>query len=258
MNRRFEGRAAVVTGGASGIGLAIVRGFADEGAHVALLDVDRARGEQAARDLGRGCEFFPADVGSESDVAGTVDRILDRFHGIDHLVNNAGVVLVKSLEESTGEDWDRVMSVNAKAAFLTMKHCLPALRSAVEPTIVNIGSISCFVGQKLTPIYVASKGAVALLSMSVALDYAKYGIRVNCVSPGITDTPMLRFHVSRTPDPETTIRERTNRVPLGRLLTGEDIANAVLYLSCRESSAITGTNLVVDGGYLAAAEWSND
>jgi NAD(P)-dependent dehydrogenase (short-subunit alcohol dehydrogenase family) len=113
------------------------------------------------------------------------------------------------------------------------------------------------VAQKDIGAYVASKGAVAMLSKALALDLAEFGIRVNCVCPGITDTPMLRFHAGQTPDPELTLRERRNRVPLGRLLSGTDIANAVLYLSGAESAGITGATLVVDGGLLAAAEWRN-
>ncbi len=123
--------------------------------------------------------------------------------------------------------------------------------------MVVIGSVSSFVGQANTPAYVASKGAVAMLSKSLALDLAKYGIRVNCVCPGITDTPMSRCHVNQSADPERTLRDRRNRVPLGRLLIGADIAESVLFLGPPEASAITGTTLVVDGGYLAAAEWSN-
>ncbi len=254
----FSDRVAFVTGAASGIGLGIAQQFAEHGARVALVDRDCERGREAAERTaasGGVCEFIAADVVSDAAIRAAVTRAAELFGGIDHLVNNAGIVLVKPVEETTVEEWDTVMAVNVRSIFLTAKHCLPFLRRSPSPTVVNIGSVSSFVGQADTPAYVASKGAVAMLSKSLALDFAKYGIRVNCVCPGITDTPMLRRHANTTPDSERTLRERCERVPLGRMLMPADIAGAVLYLSGAGSSGITGTTLLVDGGYLAAAEW---
>jgi len=260
LGRRLEDQVAIVTGAASGIGLGIVERFAEEGAKVALVDLNEDLGREAViafRSEGLVCEFFPADVAKEEDVIRLMDKVSGVFGGIDHLVNNAGVVLIKPIEEQTVEEWDRVMDVNVKSIFLTTKHSLPWLKKSSRSTIVNIGSISSFVGQKWTPSYVASKGAVLMLSKSLALDLSQYQIRVNCVCPGITDTPMLRFHLESSPDPEQTLLDRLDRVPLERLLKPDDIARAVLYLSSDESAGITGTSLIVDGGYLTAAEWSN-
>ena len=208
------------------------------------------------RECGGSCEYFHVDVAVEREVTEALDAVAQRFHGVDHLVNNAGIVLVKGIEDCTAEEWDRVMNVNVKSVFLTVKHSLPWLRRSPQPTIVNIGSVSSFIAQQHTPAYVASKGAVLLLSKALALDLAPDRIRVNCVCPGITDTPMFRLHVNSTPDPERTMRERFNRVPLQRPLSPREIADAVLYLSSDQSSGVTGTSIVVDGGYTAAAEWS--
>jgi NAD(P)-dependent dehydrogenase (short-subunit alcohol dehydrogenase family) len=256
---RFQGRVAVVTGAASGIGFAIAERFAEEGASVAMIDRESKAGQAAAaqiRERGGICEFARADVASESDVIQALDQISKRFHGIDHLVNNAGMVLVKGIEECSAEEWDLVLAVNLKSVFLTVKYALAWLRLSPQPSVVNIGSVSSLIAQQRTPAYVASKGGVLLLSKALALDLATDGIRVNCVCPGITDTPMFRFHLNSTPDPERTLAQRLCRVPLGRPLAPREIADSVLYLAGPESSGITGTSIVVDAGYTAAAEWS--
>jgi NAD(P)-dependent dehydrogenase (short-subunit alcohol dehydrogenase family) len=256
----FQGSVAVVTGAASGIGFGIAQRFAEEGAGVALLDRDE-EGCRAAceriRSSGGSCEAYPTDVADERQVIGSLNAVLRRFEKVDHLVNNAGVVLVKGIADCTAAEWDFVMNVNVKSVFLTTKYLLPALRASSRATVVNIGSVSSFVAQQQTPAYVASKGAVLMLSKALALDLAPYGIRVNCVCPGITDTPMLRLHANATGDPDRTLHERCRRVPLRRMLSPKEIANAVLYLSGDQSSGITGTTLVVDAGYTSAAEWSS-
>jgi NAD(P)-dependent dehydrogenase (short-subunit alcohol dehydrogenase family) len=257
--QHFKGRVAVVTGAASGIGLAAAQRFAEEGAQVALLDLDQNRGTAAAaamKGAGLICEFYRVDLEIESEVIRALDQVVSNFHGLDHLVNNAGMVLVKGIEACTVEEWDRVMNVNLRSIFLTTKYSLPSLRSSRHATIVNVGSVSSFVAQTDTPAYVASKGGVLMLSKALALDFAPDGIRVNCVCPGITDTPMFRFHVNTTADPERTLRERFSRIPLGHCLSPLEIANAIMYLSSDRSSGITGTSLVVDAGYTAASEWS--
>ena len=258
-SRLFQDRIAVVTGAAAGIGFGVAQRFAEEGATVVMLDRDEERAGVALNEIrtnGGAVEFFPVDVGIAVEVQSVMQEISSRFSRVDHLVNNAGMVMVKTVEESTAGEWDRVMDVNVKSIFLAVKYLLPALRLSSHATIVNMGSVSGFIAQRGTPAYVASKGAVVMLSKAMALDFAEYGIRVNCVCPGITDTPMLRFHANASRDPERTLRERCDRVPLARMLSPREIADAVLYLSSDRSSGITGTSLVVDGGYTAAAEWS--
>src|SRR4029078_760882 len=150
--------------------------------------------------------------------------------------NCAGIVQVQLLDELAEADWDRLMAINVKSIYLSIKYGLSHLKRSARSYVVNIGSISSYVGQGGTPAYTASKGAVLQLSRSIALDYAADGLRCNCICPGITDTPMLRHHLSKTHDPEATLRNRVKRVPMGIALVPHDIAKAALYLCCEDSS----------------------
>ena len=190
-------------------------------------------------------------------MAESIRQTASEFGGLNIIVNNAGIVHVGSLHECDEADWDRVMDVNVKAMFFTLKHGLGHLKKNNRSYIVNIGSISSFVGQSSTPIYTTSKHAVLGLTRSIALDYAVDGVRCNCICPGITDTPLLREHLNATPDPEKTLSDRLRRVAMGVPLSADDIAGAALYFASEDSAGITGTSLVIDCGYLAAAEWEN-
>jgi NAD(P)-dependent dehydrogenase (short-subunit alcohol dehydrogenase family) len=255
---KLQGKVAIVTGAASGIGRASAIAFAHEGAKVVVVDIDERHGlETVATITARGNEAFfaRADVASEADVKQVIELAVARWGRIDILFNNAGVVLVKPLEEMTGEEWDRVMSINVKAAFLAIKHAVPHMRRGGGGAILNTGSIASFTGQMGTPVYSASKGAIALLTKSLALDFGRDRIRVNCICPGITDTPMLREHLGHGDEGEARIRTRLSRVPTGEILSPEDVARAALYLVSDDSIGITGVLHVVDGGLLAAAEY---
>jgi NAD(P)-dependent dehydrogenase (short-subunit alcohol dehydrogenase family) len=256
--RKLDGKVAWISGATSGIGKATALLFAREGAKVAVVGKSLGLSRPVAAELTRAglqAVAVAADVSRESQVRESIRRTVKQFGRLDLLVNNAGIVQVKPLHQSTERDWDAVMAVNLKSMFFAMKHALPFLRRAGNAAIVNVGSISSFVGQALTPAYTTSKHAIVGLTKSVALDYAAAGLRCNCICPGITDTPMLRQHLNTQPDPEAALSTRLRRVPLGRALTPDDVARAILFLSCDDSAGITGTTLVIDAGYLTAAEW---
>jgi NAD(P)-dependent dehydrogenase (short-subunit alcohol dehydrogenase family) len=258
MGRRLEGQTAWISGAASGIGAATAQMFADEGANVVLIDINANAGEMArglAASPAASSLFIRTDVSVEEQVRESLAQAAARFGGLQIVVNCAGIVHVQPLHEYAEADWDRLMGVNLKSIFFSVKHGLQYLRRSARGYVVNVASISSFVGQAATPAYTASKSAILGLTRSIALDYASVGLRCNCVCPGITDTPMLREHLDKAPDPEAALRERLRRVPMRGPLAPEDIARAVLYLSCEDSAGVTGTSLVIDGGYLAAAEW---
>ncbi|MGB6691198.1 MAG: SDR family oxidoreductase [Terracidiphilus sp.] len=255
---KLSGKVAIVTGAASGIGRASAILFAREGARVVVADIDAQRGEQTVAEIaanGNQAVFAQVDVAKEIEVRQMVEDTVARWGKIDILFNNAGVVLVKPLEEMTEDEWDRVMAINVKAAFLAVKHVVPHLRRNGGGAILNTGSTGSFIGQLHTPAYIASKGAIALLTKSLALDYGRDRIRVNCICPGITDTPMLREHLGHGGQGEARIRARLSRVPTGEILSPEDVARAALYLVSDDSAGVTGVLHLVDGGMLAAAEY---
>jgi len=255
---KLTGKVAIVTGAASGIGRASAISFAREGARVILADTNMRCGEEAAAAIaseGHEAHFVQVDVSREADIERMVEETVARWGRIDVLFNNAGIVLVKSIELMTEGEWDRVMAVNVKSAFLAVKHTVPHMRRNGGGTILNTGSIASFAGQVGTPVYSASKGAIALLTKSLALDLGRDKIRVNCICPGITDTPMLREHMGHGSEGEANIRTRLSRVPLGTILSPEDVARTALYLVSDDSAGITGILHVVDAGLLAAAEF---
>jgi NAD(P)-dependent dehydrogenase (short-subunit alcohol dehydrogenase family) len=255
---RLDNKVAWISGATSGIGEATARLFAREGAKVALVGIRLQAGRRIATELqAEGREAFPVacDVSKEAQVRDSIRKTVQRFGRLDIIVNNAGMVHVKLLHEYTEREWNQVMDVNVKSMFFAVKHAISHLRRAGRGYIVNVGSISSFVGQALTPVYTTTKHAVVGLTKSIALDYAADGIRCNCVCPGITDTPMLREHLNAQPDPGAALATRLRRVPMGVALSPHDVAKTILFLSCEDSSGITGTALIIDAGYLTAAEW---
>ncbi|MBN1671958.1 MAG: SDR family oxidoreductase [Kiritimatiellae bacterium] len=255
---RLNGQVAWISGATKGIGEGTAKLFAEEGAAVAVIgrsEADGARVVKALTDKGAQAIFVRCDVTREEEVRASIEKTVERFGGLQILVNNAGIVDVKMLHEYTAEEWNHVMNVNVASIFYAFKHAFEHLRKNERSYVVNVGSISTFVAQACTPVYTTSKGAVLQLSRSIAVDYARYGIRCNCVCPGITDTPMLRQHLNATPAPDGHLAERLRRVPMNAILTPEDVGKSILYFSCEDSAGVTGTSLVVDAGYMAVAEW---
>jgi NAD(P)-dependent dehydrogenase (short-subunit alcohol dehydrogenase family) len=255
---RLSNQVAWISGGASGIGEATAELFAAEGAKVAIADVQVERGQQVVERIesqGGQAIFHEVDVTQGGQIGRSIAETARLFGGLQIIVNCAGVVHVGPLHEYSDEDWDILMGVNLKSIFYSLKYGLEYLRRSERGYIVNVGSVSGFIGQADTPAYTTSKHAVIGLTRSIALDYAVDGIRCNNVCPGITDTPMLRYHLSKSPDPEAALTNRLRRVPMGVALQPEDVAKAALYFACEDSAGITGASLIVDAGYTAAAEW---
>lgn len=259
--KRLQGQTVWISGGASGIGEATAKLFAQQGANVAVADVQVDRGRAVVEEItlrGGQAIFIKCDVSQAGQVEAAIAQTVAQFGQLHNLVNSAGVVHVGLLHELSEHDWDTVLGVNLKSIFLAVKYGLPHLQQQARSTVVNIASVSGFVGQAGTPAYLASKSGVLGLTRAIALDYAAIGLRCNAICPGITDTPMLRYHLNTTPNPEETLANRLRRVPMGVALQPLDIAKAALYFSCEDSAGITGTSLVVDAGYTAAAEWETD
>ena len=248
---RLQGKVALISGGARGQGAAEAKLFAKEGAKVVfgdILDDEGRKTEAEIQEIGGEALYIHLDVTKDEDWQNMVSETVNKFGKIDILVNNAGVVSWGILEDTTTEEWDRVMDINSKGVFLGTKAVIPEMRKAGGGSIVNISSISGIIGQdSIQPVYNASKGAVRLFTKSTAIQYAGENIRANSVHPGSVATDM---NAERRSDPEL-LAESLSRIPLGRIGEPEDIALGVLYLASDESSFITGSELVIDGGFSA-------
>jgi NAD(P)-dependent dehydrogenase (short-subunit alcohol dehydrogenase family) len=250
---RVQDKVALVTGGASGIGLAAAELLAREGARVVIGDVDCAGGERAAAAIGPHASFEKLDVTREDDWIAVTDRVADQSRRLDILVNNAGVVLMKSIEETALEEWRDLMAVNLDGVFLGCKHAVRVMKERGGGSIVNMSSIAGMIGHVSLAAYCASKGGVRVLTKSVALHCARqgYGIRCNSVHPSFADTPMLDSMTAIGRDPEKMRTSLTAAAPLGRLARPDEIAGMILFLASDESAFTTGAEFVIDGGMTA-------
>jgi NAD(P)-dependent dehydrogenase (short-subunit alcohol dehydrogenase family) len=244
---RLDGRAALVTGGASGIGLEVCRALTKAGAAVTIADIDGERAEEVAREL-PGARARQLDVTDEAQV-GAVIGALDR---IDILVNNAGIGLVGGIEETAAEDFRRLMRVNVEGVYLVTRAAMPQLLAA-KGTVVNIGSVSGLVAVKRRFAYCATKGAVIALSRQLAIDYAGR-LRVNCVCPGTVETPFVEAYLEKfhKHEKEKVRAELHARQPIGRMGRPEEVAHMVRYLCSAEAGFVTGSVVTIDGGWTAA------
>ncbi len=253
---RFDGKAVLVTGGGSGIGLATAQAFAEEGANVAVGDVSADRGKVALALLRRQsgeAVFVRGDVSRETDARRMIERTVAAFGRLDILFSNAGILIEAPVHEMSSEDWDRILAVNLKGSFLVAKHAVRVMLRQGGGVIVNTASVNALVGDPDEAAYCASKAGVALLTKSMALAYAKDHIRVNAVCPGWVETPMFQQEADHRNVTLSAYRAfAAKQHPIGRIGRPEEIARVVLFLASEESSYITGSLVVADGGYTAA------
>ena len=252
----LAGKVVLITGGASGIGRATALLFAREGAAVAIADVNPKDGQAVADQIiqsGGRAIFEPADVTKAADCERVMQRTIREFGGIHVLFNNAGIIRRASVVELSEEDWDRVMVVNVKSIFLLSRLVIPIMVKAGGGSIINMASGWGLAAGPRAAAYCASKGAVVLMTKALAVDHGPQKIRVNCLCPGDTDTNMLRQEAQQLGENEDRFLAGSARRPLGRVGRTEEIAKAALYLASDESSFVTGTALVVDGGGLAGS-----
>ncbi len=237
----FDGLVAIVTGGASGIGLATASALARRGAQVAVLDLN-------PDDLPEGLTGFRADVTDRASVDAAVASVADAFGGVDIVVNSAGISSVGTVEEATDADWSRVLDINVAGTARVSAAALPWLRRSGHAVIVNLCSVAALNGLPERAVYSASKGAVMALTFAMATDHVREGVRINCVNPGTVSTPFVDRMLQGFPDP---VKERAAldaRQATGRMVTPEEVAGAILYLAGPLSGSTTGTALDVDGG----------
>ncbi|ADJ27388.1 SDR family NAD(P)-dependent oxidoreductase [Nitrosococcus watsonii] len=253
---RVEGKVAIITGGTSGIGKATALLLAREGAKVAVTGIKDKEGQKTIDEIkesGGIAKYWHLDTSKEENVSSVLTHAANEFGSIDILVNNAGISGVdKPTHEITEEEWDKVISVNVKGVFFCTKHVIPYMKKAGGGSIINMSSIYGLVGAADIPPYHASKGAVRLMSKNDALLYARDNIRVNSLHPGFIWTPLVEELGSRSPEGAKTFREQLDSLhPLGQIGEPDDIAYGVLFLASNESKFMTGSELVIDGGYTA-------
>ena len=249
---RLEGKVALISGGARGQGAVEARMFAEEGASVVIGDILDEQGRQTEaelQELGYNVTYVHLDVTSESDWDSAVQAAISTYGKLDILLNNAGILIRKNIEETTEEDWDRIFSINAKGVFLGTKAAIPAMRENGGGSIINISSTAGLVGSPNgSASYTATKGAVRLFTKSTAIQHAREGIRCNSIHPGPIETDMIADTLN---DPAN-LALRMQRLPLGRVGKPSEIAYGAIYLASDESSFVTGSELVIDGGTTAA------
>lgn len=251
---RLRDEIALITGGGSGIGEATALAFAREGAKVVVVDREEQKATSVVSQIKRqgGVALsVRADVTREEDIKGMMKVVKSEYGRLDILDNNAGMSIIKPLLEISEEDFHRIMNLNVLGILLICKHAIPLMIESGGGSVINIASLSALRSRPNMPLYVASKGAVTALTRSLAIDFGKKMIRVNCICPAATDTPLLRRHYENIEDGQTKRKDNEASIPLGRLAQPEDIAQLAVYLASDESQYISGQIIAVDGGSMA-------
>jgi NAD(P)-dependent dehydrogenase (short-subunit alcohol dehydrogenase family) len=252
--KRFANKKVFISGGATGIGEVAALLFAQQGAIVTIFDRDIENGEKCLQKVldggGRGI-FISGNLIYPEEIEKAIDQSLKTYGGIDILINNAGVESPYSVHEMPIEEWDRVMAVNLRGMYLMAKAVIPIMKKSGGGAIINTASISGLLGWPISAAYCASKGGVIQLTKQMAVDYAQDNIRVNCIAPGTTLTPLIERIFQQESEPEKAKQQISQMHPLGRFAQPEEIAQAILFLASEDASFITGAVLPVDGGYTA-------
>ena len=241
----------VVTGGASGIGAATVRRFAAEGAEVCILYRDLPAAETLAKELGDGHLAMELDVRFEAGVERVADAVYGHWDRVDVLVNNAGSELNKTYNETTVDEWDRVLDTDLKGPWLLCKHFVPRMVERGSGSVINISSLNGLVGFPLSTAYGSAKGGLVVFTRDMAIELATSGVRINCVCPGVIETPMMERWTDLMPDKDEAKSMLRGVMPIGRMGTAEEVAGAVLFFASPDSSLCQGAVLSVDGGFTA-------
>jgi NAD(P)-dependent dehydrogenase (short-subunit alcohol dehydrogenase family) len=249
MSKRLEGKVGIVTGGGTGIGRACALALAREGARVSLVGRRKDRIQEVASEIGG--LAIQCDLSKKDEIPNVFDQTIRRFGALNFLLNNAGVLLIGNAEQITEDQWDHTFNVNVRAVWLLSRAALPFMRKAGGGSIINVASTLGIVASRNRAAYSPSKGAVILLTKSMAVDHGHENIRVNAICPSLVETDLSAAVIDQTADPAAVRRERASAHPIGRLGRPDDIAGMAVYLASDESSWVTGTALPVDGGYIA-------
>ncbi len=248
---RLENMKCVVTGGASGIGAATVRRFVREGADVCILDRDLISAERLASECGGETFALELDVRQETAVRRAAEQVLSRWGVIDVLVNNAGSELNKTYDETTMDEWDRVLDTDLKGPWLLCKYFVPSMVEHGAGSVINVSSLNGLVGFPLSTAYGSAKGGLVVFTKDMAIELATSGVRINCVCPGVIQTPMMERWTDLMPDKEEAKAMLRGVMPVGRMGTAEEVAGAILFFASEDSSLCQGAVLSVDGGFTA-------
>lgn len=250
-DQRLSGKTCIVTGGASGIGEAVVRRFVQEGAEVMIADRNLAGAQNLTQILGSQVSAIACDVGSELAVKEVADAAIRRWGRVDVLVNNAGSELNRSYDQTTVEEWDRVLDTDLKGPWLFCKHVVPHMVKAGRGSVINVSSLNGLVGFPLSTAYGSAKGGLVVFTKDIAIELAQSGVRFNCVCPGVIATPMMERWTDLMPDKAEAQKMLRGVMPIGRMGTAEEVAGAIYFFASDDSALCQGAVLSVDGGFVA-------